>query len=76
MFDSIDDEFAALVACIPDLPSDSPEPDWSEHPVYAELVPAAERLIQLLDLLVAEFEALTLARAADQTVAQLRQAAR
>jgi len=57
MFDSIDEEFAALVADLPDLPSDlpdlpwdPPEPDWNEHPVYAELVPAAERLIQLLDL--------------------------
>jgi len=55
MFDSIDEEFAALVADLPDLPSDLPEqdwdePDWDEHPVYAELVPAAERLMQLLDL--------------------------
>jgi hypothetical protein len=55
MFDSIDDEFAALVADLPELPPDLPEPDWTEpewaeHPVYAELVPAAERLIQLLDL--------------------------
>ena len=53
MSDSIDEEFAALVADLPELPPDLPEPqwsDWSEHPVYAELVPAAERLIQLLDL--------------------------
>ncbi|MDQ1721367.1 MAG: hypothetical protein QOI26_1101, partial [Pseudonocardiales bacterium] len=43
MFDSCCDEFATLLA-------DLPEPDWSEHPVYAELVPPAERLIQLLEL--------------------------
>jgi hypothetical protein len=50
MFDSIEAEFATLVADLPDLPSDPPKPDWSEHPVYADLVPAAERLIQLLEL--------------------------
>jgi hypothetical protein len=47
---SFDDEFAALVATLPELPPEPPEPDWSEHPVYAELVLPAERLIQLLDL--------------------------
>jgi len=50
VFESFDDEFAALVATLPELPPDLPEPDWSEHPVYAELVSPAERLRQLLDL--------------------------
>lgn len=49
MFESFDDEFAALVATLPEAP-DLPEPDWSEHPVYAELTSPAERLLQLLDL--------------------------
>lgn len=30
--------------------ADFPEPEWSEQPVDAELAPAAERLIQLLEL--------------------------
>ncbi len=50
MIDSFADEFAALVATLPELPPDLDEPDWSEHPVYAELVPPAERLLRLLDL--------------------------
>jgi hypothetical protein len=50
MFESLDDEFAALVATLPGLPPDLEEPVWSEHPVYAELIPPAERLLRLLDL--------------------------
>ena len=50
MSDSFDAASAALVADLPELPSDPPEPDWNEHQVYAALVPAAERLTQLLDL--------------------------
>lgn len=50
MLDSFEDEFAATVATLPELPPDLDEPDWSEHPVHAELVPPAERLLQLLDL--------------------------
>ncbi|MDQ1720597.1 MAG: hypothetical protein QOI26_331, partial [Pseudonocardiales bacterium] len=43
MFDTTCREFAAWVA-------DVPEPDWSEHPVYSAMVPAAERLAELLEL--------------------------
>jgi hypothetical protein len=43
MFDTIDAGHA-------DLAPEPPEPDWSEHPVYAAMVPAAERLTHLLKL--------------------------
>jgi hypothetical protein len=38
-----DPAFAAWLA-------DVPEPDWAEHPVYSQLVPASERLAGLLDV--------------------------
>ncbi|HEV2886463.1 MAG TPA: DUF222 domain-containing protein [Jatrophihabitans sp.] len=43
MFDSLVPEFATWLA-------DVPEPDWSEHPVYSAMVPAVERLAELLEL--------------------------
>jgi hypothetical protein len=43
MFDILDQEFASWLA-------DAPEPDWAEHPVYSSMVPASERLAQLIRL--------------------------
>ncbi|HEX8093430.1 HNH endonuclease signature motif containing protein [Jatrophihabitans sp.] len=43
MFDTMSAEFATWLA-------DVPEPDWSEHPVYSAMVPAVERLAELLEL--------------------------
>ncbi|HEX8767539.1 MAG TPA: DUF222 domain-containing protein, partial [Jatrophihabitans sp.] len=43
MFDTMDAELAAWLA-------DVPEPDWAEHPVYSSMVPASERLEQLMEL--------------------------
>jgi hypothetical protein len=43
MFDTLDAELATWLA-------DVPEPDWSEHPVYSSMVPASERLGQLMEL--------------------------
>jgi hypothetical protein len=43
MFDTLDAELAAWLA-------DVPEPDWAEHPVYSSMVPASERLEQLVAL--------------------------
>lgn len=42
MFDTLSPEFTAWLA-------DAPEPDWSEHPVYSTMVPAVERLAELLE---------------------------
>jgi Domain of unknown function (DUF222) len=43
MFDTLDAELADWLA-------DVPEPDWAEHPVYSSMVPASERLEQLVAL--------------------------
>jgi hypothetical protein len=43
MFDTLDAQLADWLA-------DVPEPDWSEHPVYSTMVPASERLAQLMTL--------------------------
>jgi uncharacterized small protein (DUF1192 family) len=43
MFDTLDAEFASWLA-------EGPEPDWAEHPVYSAMVPAGERLGQLVKL--------------------------
>jgi len=43
MFETLDQEFASWLA-------DAPEPDWAEHPVYSAMIPAAERLGQLMKL--------------------------
>ena len=43
MFDTSEEGYAGTQ---PDVP----EPDWDEHPVYAAMVPAAERLARLLEL--------------------------
>jgi hypothetical protein len=43
MFDTLDAELAEWLA-------DVPEPDWAEHPVYSAMVPASERLEQLMEL--------------------------
>lgn len=43
MFDTLSPDLEAWLA-------DVPEPDWSEHPVYAAMVPPVERLAELLEL--------------------------
>jgi hypothetical protein len=43
VIDTLDAEFASWLV-------DSPEPDWGEHPVYSSMVPATERLGQLVAL--------------------------
>ncbi|HEX8093119.1 MAG TPA: hypothetical protein VF542_04760, partial [Jatrophihabitans sp.] len=43
MFDTLDAELAAWLA-------DVPEPEWAEHPVYSAMLPASERLGQLVRL--------------------------
>lgn len=43
MFDTMAQELPAWSA-------DVPEPDWGEHPVYSAMVPASERLAELLEL--------------------------
>ena len=43
VFDTLDPELASWLA-------DVPEPDWAEHPVYSSMIPASERLGQLMEL--------------------------
>jgi hypothetical protein len=47
MFDTMP---ADLEAWLDEPQLDAPEPDWSEHPVYSAMVPAVERLAELLEL--------------------------
>lgn len=46
----LDSMFDALAPDLEAWLADVPEPDWSEHPVYSSMVPATERLAELLEV--------------------------